>query len=93
MDGLVETHPQQVDVHGLPAHRVALGLLQHHRRRLLAVHAQIEHGARGGERQAQLAGVGVKSDGLAAAAVENARHAAGAAQAPGRARAPPRRGS
>ena len=30
----IQAHPQQVDVHGLPAHRVALGLLQHHRRRL-----------------------------------------------------------
>ena len=33
-DLLVEADAQQVDVGGLAAHRVALGVLQHHRRRL-----------------------------------------------------------
>ena len=87
VDRLVQAHPQQVDVHGLPAHRVALSLLEHDRRRFAAVDAQIEHRARAGERQAQLARVGVEAHRLAAAAVEHAGHAAGAAQAPRRARA------
>ena len=32
VDGLVQAHPQQIHVHGLPAHRIALGLLEDDRR-------------------------------------------------------------
>ena len=56
-----------------PAHGVALGLLEHDRRGLCAVHAQIQHRARAGERQAQLAGVRVEAQRLAAAAVQRPR--------------------
>ena len=87
VDRLVEVHAQQVDVDGLAAHGVALGLLEHDRRRFLAVDAEVEHGARAREREAQLARVGVEADRLAAAAVEHAGHAAAAAQAARRARA------
>ena len=52
-----------------------------------AVDAQVEHGARAGERQAQLARVRVKAHRLAAAAVEHAGNAPAAAQAARRARA------
>ncbi len=86
-DRLVESHAQQVHVHGLAAHGVAVGLLEDDRRGLLAVDAQIQHGARPGEREAQLAGVGVEAHRLAAAAVDDAGDAPGAAQASRGARA------
>ena len=52
MDRLVEAHAEHVDVHRLPAHGVALGLLEHHRGRFGAVHAQVEHRSRGSQRDA-----------------------------------------
>ena len=52
-----------------------------------AVDAQVEHGAGAGEREAQLARVGVEAQRLVAAAVDDAEHAALAAQAARRARA------
>ena len=78
---------------GLAAHRVALGLLEHDRRGFAAVDAEVEHGARAGQREAQLAGVDVEADRLAAAAVEDARARGrcGAGVAPRASR--PRRGS
>ena len=52
-----------------------------------AVHAQVQHRARPRQRQAQLARVDVEAQRLPVPAVQDPRHAAGAAQAPGRTRA------
>ena len=87
VDRLVQAHPQQVDVGGLAAHRVALGLLEHDRGGLGAVDAEVDHGARAGKRDSQFARVDAEADGVDAAAVEHAGDAPGAAQAPCGARA------
>src|SRR5207302_773717 len=70
---LVEANAQQVDVYRRAAQRVTLGFLEHDRRGLFAVDAEVEHRARRGKREAQLAGVGVEAQRLALAAVDNAR--------------------
>ncbi len=80
VDRDVEVHAQQVDVHRLAAHRVVLGALQDGRRGL-AVGDDLEHGAPGGKRVAQLARVGAEGDRVAVASVEDAGDAAAAAQA------------
>ena len=48
--------------------------------RAVAVEGDVEHGAGGGERVTQLAGVDVEGDGVLAAAVQHAGNAALAAQ-------------
>ena len=80
LDRHVEPDPQQVDVHGLAADRVALELLEDDRRGRAAVELEIEHRAGVGERVAQLAGVDLERDRLLAAAVDDAGHVAVAAQ-------------
>ena len=72
---------------GLAANRVALGLLEDHRRRLAAVDREIQDRSGACQRVAQLAGVCVEADRLLVAAVEDPGHAAFAAQAPCSARA------
>src|SRR3954468_11123678 len=61
---------------------MALGVLEDGRGGLLAVAAELEHGARGVQRVTQLARVDREAQRLLAQAVENARHAALAAQPP-----------
>ena len=85
VDGHVEAHAQEVDVHRVPAHRVALGVLEHGRGGL-AVELELDHGAARGERVAQLALVDGERQRVLAAAVEDAGHLALAAQAAGGAR-------
>src|SRR5262249_52042960 len=82
-----QPHPEEVDVNGLAANAIALGLLEYDRRRFLAVDAQVENRSRGRERQTQLARVDLEPRGLPAASVDDARHPARAAQPAGRARA------
>src|SRR5207248_9068823 len=87
VNSLIEAHAQKVDVDRRAAQRVALGFLEHDRRRFTAIYAQVEHGARGRQRQAQLTRVGVEAQRLALAAVDDARDPIRPTQAPGRARA------
>src|SRR6185436_14045315 len=72
LDGDLEVDAQQVDVHEVAAHRVALGLLQHGGRGRAAVDGELEHRAAGGERVAQRALVDGEGDGALRAAVEHA---------------------
>ena len=87
LDGLVEPDPDQVDVHQLAAHRMALCVLQHGRGPAPTVERHLEHRAGPRKRRAQRAGLDGEADRLAAAAVEHARHEALVAHAPRRARA------
>ena len=45
LDRLVEAHADEIDVHHVAAHGVALGVLEHGRRRPAAVDRELEHGA------------------------------------------------
>jgi hypothetical protein len=80
MDGDVQIHAQEVDVHRVPAHGVALSVLEHRRSRV-AAQLELDHGAAGSERVTQLALVDGEGHRVVAAAVEDAGHLALAAQA------------
>ena len=83
VDGLVETDAKEIHVDGVAAHGIALSLLEDHGGGLGAVHAEVEYSTGAGKREAQLAGVRIEADGLAATAVDHARNPASATQAAG----------
>jgi hypothetical protein len=82
VDGHVEIHAQEVDVHRVPADGVTLGVLQH-RGGGVPAELQLDHRAARGQRVAQLALVDGEGERVVAAAVEDAGHLAFTAQAAG----------
>ena len=76
LDGLVEPHAQQVEVHELTAHRMALLVLDDDRRGVLAVDAEVEHGAAWPRASRSWRASTLKGTGLALAAVDDAGHEA-----------------
>ena len=87
VDRLVHVHAEEVHVHDLAAHRMALEVLDEHRDGFAAVDGDVEDRARVRERVAQDARVDGEVRRLAVAAVDDAGHLARAAQAAGGARA------
>ena len=87
VDRLVHVHAEEVHVDDLAAHRVALEVLDEHRRGRAAVDADVEDRAGVGERVAQDARVDGEVRRLAVAAVDDAGHLARAAQPAGGTRA------
>ena len=86
VDRLVHVHAEEVHVHDLAAHRMALEVLDQHRGGLAAVDADVEDRAGVRERVAQDARVDGEVRRLAVAAVDDAGDVARAAQAAGGAR-------
>ena len=72
LDLLIQPDPQQIDVHGVPAHRVALEVLDHHRTASASLDFEVEHGAGIGQGEPQLSGLNLEGDRLIAAAVDHA---------------------
>jgi hypothetical protein len=87
LDGPVQPHPQHVHVQEAAADRVALLLLDHHRRGPVAVERQLDHRPRVAERLAQRAQFDLEGLGRVPPTVDHARHAALATQAAGGPRA------
>ncbi len=85
LDRLVEIHAQEVDVHHVAAHWMALGVLEHGGGRGLAV-AQLDDRAGRVQREAQLAGVDGEGLRRLTQPVEDAGDTARAAQAANRTR-------
>jgi hypothetical protein len=84
---LAQVHLDQVEVHHVGAHRVQLLVLHHDRDHGVAADLQVDHGRAGVQRLAQRARIDLERLALAAAAaVDDARHEAGPAQAADRTR-------
>ena len=87
LDLLVEAHLQQVQVQHVPAHRVALLVLDDHGQALAAVDLDVEQRVALCQHPAQAARVDLERDGVRADPVDDAGHEALAAQPPVRPRA------